>query len=929
MRVTWSRKEEYMAQEFEGLYVKFGANTVEFDNSVKGMNSALSTLKKDLQTLNKNLKFDPGNVDLLAKKMQNFQQQIEIGNKKIEELRKKQKDLGDDKIGTAEWQKLESEIGKTEAQLQVVRRSLEATEKQLKELTPGNIEHVNKKLDEMAEKAEKTANKIGKIKDGFEKAGNAAKPFSALAVAGLGASAVAAGNLQEQTAKTGAVFKEQTKEMDAFAKSSLENFNMAENTSRDIMNTYGAMGSGLGLTAKENAKLAKSLTGLTADTVAFNDVSSDRAKTALKGIYTGETESLKELGVVMTQANLENYAMNNGITTSIKDMTEAEKVTLRYNYVMDAMADAQGAAKREQDSFNGQIRYFKEQLIEIATRIGEQMMPVLEDLLKKVNDFVEKIANLDDKGFKNIAKALVAVAAVAPLLLGVAKILGVVQMAMNGWANALRLIKGTKFAAFLANTFGTAAMGPVVASILAIVGVLAAVGIALKQLWDRSETFRNAMLGIWESIKQSITNSVKLITGDKGLGGIKSTWEKVWGYLEPAWILFQELVGAGAVIIGEAVSMIAGVFEGLVSIVTGVMTKNAVLVDEGVGTIYSAVKKFVKNVMDYIQKIDWGGLAETAINGVINGLKGISEFLWDTFLLLFNTSVNLIQSIDWLALGKTVLDFVIKGISSLASSLWQTVQKLFNTALETIKNINWDNLGQTLMRLIIQGISAIGSMIWNTLRGIFSSAKNNSEKSIDWLGIGLTIINMIVQGITVLMGVIWKTLRGALTEAWSSAKNIDWASIGSAIINGITSRVSAIGSNIWNSIRNALNNAKEWASNISWSSVGGSIVNSIVSGITGLADKIYDKIVSAADTAKSWTSGLWDNITDKRSFDMQFNGSVVPNMQRMAMPAMGNYYNPVASVSGHTISISVDARGDNADMIARRVERAIVRRIQS
>ena len=55
-----------MAQEFEGLYVKFGANTVEFDNSVKGMNSALSTLKKDLQTLNKNLKFDPGNVVFIA-----------------------------------------------------------------------------------------------------------------------------------------------------------------------------------------------------------------------------------------------------------------------------------------------------------------------------------------------------------------------------------------------------------------------------------------------------------------------------------------------------------------------------------------------------------------------------------------------------------------------------------------------------------------------------------------------------------------------------------------------------------------------------------------------------------------------------------------------------------------------------------------------
>ena len=593
------------------------------------------------------------------------------------------------------------------------------------------------------------------------------------------------------------------------------------------------------------------------------------------------------------------------------------------------MADAQGAAKREQDSFNGQLRYFKEQIIEIATRIGEQMMPVLEDLLKKVNDFVEKIANLDDKGFKNIAKALVGIAAVAPLLLGVGKILGIVQTALNGWAGALRAIKGTKFAAFLAKTFGTATMGPIIAVIAGVVAAVVAIGVALKQLWDRSENFRNAMLGIWESIKQSITNAVNNITGGKGFGGIKTAWEKVWGYLEPAWILFQEVVGVAAVVIGEAVSMIAGVFEGLVSIVTGVMTKNAVLVDEGVGTIYSAVKNFVKNVMDYIKKIDWAGLAKTAINGVISGLKGISKYLWDTFLLLFNTSVNLIKSINWLALGKTILDFVIKGISSLASLLWSTVQKLFNTALETIKNINWDNLGQTLMRLIITGISAIGSMIWNTLRGIFSSAKSNSEKSIDWKGIGLTIINMIVQGITVLMGVIWRTLRGALMEAWNSAKNIDWASIGRTIVSSIANRISAIGSSIWNSLRNSLNNAMSNARNIDWSSVGGSIVNSIVSGITGLADKIYDKIVSAANTAKSWASGLWDNVTGKRSFDMQFNGSIVPNMQRMAMPTMGNYYNPVVATSGHSINISVDARGDNADMIARRVERAIVRRIQS
>ena len=673
----------------------------------------------------------------------------------------------------------------------------------------------------------------------------------------------------------------------------------------------------------------------------------------------------------MTQANLENYAMNNGITTSIKEMTEAEKVTLRYNYVMDAMADAQGAAKREQDSFNGQIRYFKEQLIEIATRIGEQMMPVLEDLLQKVNKFVEQIAGLDDKGFKNIAVALVGVAAVAPLLLGVGKILGVVQSALMGWAGALKAIKGTKFAAFLAQTFGTATIGPIIGAILAVTGVILAIGIALKQVWDESESFRNAMKEVWANVKHNIEFSI-----DRIVSAYKSFVYSNRDSIEKAkkvWEGFKDVIEFIATVIGRTIEFISTVVAGLSTIFSGALRDSDKSVKIGLEMIKLAFEKFIlqvktafyktdwkgigKNIMgalysgisglaqtlynlfikivntlvEIAKKIDWVGLGKTVMTFILNGISAISGLLWQTAQKIFNSMLDLIKRIDWLTLGKNVMDFIIKGISALASTLWQVVQKIFYTALDYIKNINWDNLGQTLMRLIINGISTLGSMIWNTLKGIFSGAKNNSEKSIDWLGIGLTIINMIVQGITILMGVIWRTLRGALTEAWHNAKNIDWASIGSAIINGITSRISAIGGNIWNSIRNALNNAKEWASNISWSSVGGSIVNGIVSGITGLADKIYDKIVSAFNTAKSWTSGLWDNITGtgKRSFDMQFNGSVVPNMQRMAMPTMGNYYNPVVATSGHSINISVDARGDNADMIARRVERAIVRRIQS
>lgn len=868
--------------EFEGLYVKFGANTIEFDNSVKGMNKALTLLKKDLQSLNKQLRLDPKNIDLVNKKMRNLQQQAELGQKKIEELRKQQKALGEDKIGTAKWQELESEIQKTEAQMQVVQRAIAATDKQLRSLTPGNIEYVNRQLDEMAAKAEKAADKVGKIKDGFEKAGNAAKPFSAAAGAGLIAGAKAAGDLQEQMAKTEAVFKTSSKVVDEFAVNSIENINLAENTSRTLANTYGAMGSGLGLAEKENTKLAMSITSMTADMSAFNDVSVDRAQTALKSIYTGETESLKEMGIVMTQANLEQFAQNKGISKKIKDMTEAEKVQLRYNFVQEAMADALGAAKREQDSFNGQLRLFKEQIIEIATNIGKVLMPVLEPMLKSINEFVKRIAELDDTQMKKVVKGMVALAALAPALLGVAKILGIVEGALKGMSKAFLFLKDTKLVGMIAKIFGGISSGV----ILAIAAAVVAVGVALKQLWDRSEKFRKTISGLFGSIGgefQVIFNMLKA-----NFGSLKSTWETVWSYIEPAWLLFQEIVGVAAVAILSAIETIIGVFRGLATVLVGVFTGNNDLVKAGFDTMLGFLKQFVINIKTYISSVDWGGLAKTAINGVVKGALALGEFLWNTFILLFNTVVDLIKNIDWYALGTTVLTVIINGIKAIARFLWDGVKTIFNTAMDTIKKIDWYSVGSLLMNLIIKAISAIGSMVWNTLKSIFTSAKNNSTSSIDWASVGRTLINMIVSAIGAIGGAIWNALKGALNAALNSAKTIDWSSVGRSIVNGI------------------------------------------VSGVAGLGSALVSKVNSAISSAKAAAGNLWNKITGGgRSFSMDANYGNMPQlMQRMADVQM-NYYGSNPAAQGHSINVTVDARGDGAADIARKIERAIVRGIQS
>ena len=140
-----------MAETFEGLYVKFGANTVEFEKSVKGINSALASLKKDFTNINKQLKMDPDNVDLLNRKLLNLQEQARVGALKILELKKQQKALGESEVGSAQWNKLQLEISKVESQMKVVDQAMNSTKKHIEDVgNPKSILNLNKEINNVA-----------------------------------------------------------------------------------------------------------------------------------------------------------------------------------------------------------------------------------------------------------------------------------------------------------------------------------------------------------------------------------------------------------------------------------------------------------------------------------------------------------------------------------------------------------------------------------------------------------------------------------------------------------------------------------------------------------------------------------------------------------------------------------------------------------
>ena len=181
--------------------------------------------------------------------------------------------------------------------------------------------------------------------------------------------------------------------MEQFADTAITSFGMSELAAKKTGSTYMAMAKGIGIADEEASNMAITLTGLTGDVASFFNSSQDEAATKLKSVFTGETESLKELGVVMTQTNLEQFALSKGITKSISAMTQAELATLRYNFVLNSLNLASGDFVRTQDSWANQTRILSENMKALGANIGSILTTVLLPTVKSLNELVTSLVS--------------------------------------------------------------------------------------------------------------------------------------------------------------------------------------------------------------------------------------------------------------------------------------------------------------------------------------------------------------------------------------------------------------------------------------------------------------------------------------------------------------------------------------------------------
>ena len=201
-------------------------------------------------------------------------------------------------------------------------------------------------------------------------------------------------DLQEVQNVVDVTFPSMTAQMDKFASSAATNFGLSETMAKRFSGTYGSMAKAFGFTEKQAYDMGTTLTGLAGDVASFYNITQDEAYTKLKSVFTGETESLKDLGVVMTQTALDSYALANGFGKTTSAMSEAEKVALRYSFVQKQLAAAQGDFSRTSGGWANQIRILNLQLDSLKANIGQGLINLLTPVLKLINALLGKLTAL-------------------------------------------------------------------------------------------------------------------------------------------------------------------------------------------------------------------------------------------------------------------------------------------------------------------------------------------------------------------------------------------------------------------------------------------------------------------------------------------------------------------------------------------------------
>jgi hypothetical protein len=268
---------------------------------------------------------------------------------------------------------------------------------------------IEKETKSWGQSAEKAANDI---EGNFANvAKNIAASLSAAAIGkailNFGKEAIdAASNLSEVQNVVDVTFGSGASKIETWAKNAGRQFGLTETQAKKFTSTLGAMMKSAGMSGDGIVKMSTDLAGLAADMASFYNLDFETAFEKIRSGISGETEPLKQLGINMSVANLEAFALEKGITKAFNSMSQQEQTMLRYQYFMKATADAQGDFARTSDGFANASRRVETAWESIKTKIGTALLPGVEDALGQIAKVMEALTQEPEETLFDKVKAI-------------------------------------------------------------------------------------------------------------------------------------------------------------------------------------------------------------------------------------------------------------------------------------------------------------------------------------------------------------------------------------------------------------------------------------------------------------------------------------------------------------------------------------------
>ena len=497
---------------------------------------------------------------------------------------------------------------------------------------------------------------------------------------------------------------------------------------------------------------------------------------------------------------------------------------------------AEKMAMTMQDNLAGQLTILKSQLQELAISFGDILMPAIRSIVSKLQGFVDKLNGMDEGTKRTIVTIALLVASIGPLLIIIGTTISKIGVAMQGFVKLANGVSKLKVAiqggTGVLGKLG-AALGGVSAPVLAVVAVIAVLVAAFVHLWRTNEGFRDAIIGTWNRIKDTISGFCQGIVDRLNALGfqftdivdvLKTVWDGFCQILAP---IFEGVFNHIANILSTVTGVITGILDVFIGIFTGNWSQAWTGVKEIFSSIWDGISSFFTNILNVIKGVadvvlGWFGTSwnevwtniKTFFEGIWNGIVSFFTGIWETIKNVVQTGVMLIGSILEAAVDIITLPFRF---------IWENCKEIIIAVWDAIKS---------KVTTVIHAVASVISTVMNAIKTVFTTVWNAIK----------TVVTTVVNAIKSVVTTVFNAIKSTATTVWNAVKTAV-----TTPVNAIKSTVTSVFNSVKSTVTSIFNGIKSTATSV-W--------NGIKSAITTPIEAAKNKVKGVVDAIKGFFSGM-------------------------------------------------------------------------